>query len=127
MSHRRFDWENLNVIARNKEEGHALAHAYECEHDAVARTKPPYQLSLNGTWKFHWSMGVKLPPHHDAANLNDTAWDDIQVPGVWQLSGYGSPYYYATSYPQAIGTSKRRIPYISHALQEKGIYRDVYL
>lgn len=126
MSHRRFDWENLNVIQRNKEEGHALADAYEREQDAVSRTTPPYQLSLNGTWKFHWSMGVKLPPHHDAVDLDDAAWDDIQVPGVWQLSGYGTPYYYATSYPQAIGTNKRRIPYISHALQEKGVYRRTF-
>ncbi|HWS29479.1 MAG TPA: glycoside hydrolase family 2 TIM barrel-domain containing protein [Clostridia bacterium] len=126
MSRSRFDWENLDVIARNKEEGHALADVYQGEEGAVSRGLPPYKLSLNGTWKFFWSMGTELPPRHDAKELDDSEWDDIRVPGVWQLQGYGSPYYYALSYPQAIGTGKRRIPYISHSLQEKGVYRRTF-
>ncbi|HWR18476.1 MAG TPA: glycoside hydrolase family 2 TIM barrel-domain containing protein [Clostridia bacterium] len=126
MSRSRFDWENLDIIHRNKEEGHALADVYTCEEDAVSRSTPPYKLLLNGTWKFFWSMGTELPPRYDAKGFDDSKWDDIKVPSVWQLNGYGTPYYYCVSYPQAICTKKRRIPKISHALQEKGVYRRTF-
>jgi len=126
MSRSHFDWKNPDIIGRNKEDGHALADVYNSEEDAVSRNTPPYKLLLNGTWKFFWSMGTELPPRYDAKGFDDSKWDDTKVPGVWQLQGYGSPYYYALSYPQAIGTSKRRIPYISHALQEKGVYRRTF-
>jgi beta-galactosidase len=67
--------------------------------------------------------GSQVPGNVADPAFDDRAWDEIDVPGVWQIKGYGTPYYYATSYPQAIGTKKKRIPKISHGLQEVGIYR----
>lgn len=118
-----YDWENLDVISRNKEPGHALADVYDDAASAMARAESPYKLSLNGNWKFLWHCGTDLPTDVAHPDLDDSGWDDIAVPGVWQLQGYGSPYYYALSYPQAIDTRKRHIPRISHALQEAGVYR----
>jgi beta-galactosidase len=117
------DWENPEVIGRNKEEGHALAPVYESEAEALSFAAPIYRYSLNGEWKFYYTQGDSLLPDFEARDLNDTDWDTIKVPIVWQLQGYGTPYYYANSYPQAMDTRKRRIPDISRELQETGIYR----
>jgi beta-galactosidase len=118
-----YDWENLAVIGRGREAGHALAALYTSEAAALARLPPPFHISLNGNWKFNWTMGPEGPAGACAANYDDAAWGEIKVPGVWQLQGYGQPFYYALSYPQAIGTSAKKIPHISRALQETGTYR----
>jgi beta-galactosidase len=123
------DWENPAVLGRNKEEGHALAFACTGREAALGFEPSPARLSLNGKWQFHWQMGN--PPVNGRAvahNAYDTAdgdsgWDYIQLPGVWQPA-YGSPYYYSNSYPQAIDT--KRIPRISRALQETGVYRRTF-
>lgn len=117
------DWENLSVIARNKEEGHAFAFGYECAKDALHRAESPFRISIRGEWKFLWVQGAEVPPGVTEAGFDDSEWDSIRVPGVWQLQGYGEPYYYSSSYPQAIGTNPNRIPQISHGLQEIGVYR----
>lgn len=131
----RYDWENPGIIARNKEPGHALALPYDSEEDAIAAAgnlsgaAAPYKLSLNGTWKFRYVTGPEPPDGAEDPALDDGAWDDIRLPGVWQLAGeggpgsYGKPWYYANSYPQAMGVKRREIPRISHALQEIGVYR----
>ena len=71
-------------------------------------------------------MGTDLPENFAEKELNDTNWNIIIVPSVWQLEGYGKPYYYSSSYPQAINTKKKNIPQISHELQEYGIYRRTF-
>lgn len=117
------DWENLLVTGRNREPGHVIAPHYTGKGEALAGKKSPYALSLDGQWKFFWQQGPDKPGGTQKSDFDDTAWADITVPGVWQLQGHGTPYYYATSYPQAIGTSAAKIPQISHRLQEIGVYR----
>jgi len=117
------DWENLDILSRNKEDGHALAYAFEEEQQALDFATPPLFLSLDGTWKFKHGWGTRLPTGCSEAGTLDASWDDINVPVVWQLQGFGTPYYYANSYPQAIDTRKKHIPNISKELQEHGIYR----
>ncbi|MCE5188999.1 MAG: DUF4981 domain-containing protein [Eubacteriales bacterium] len=118
-----YDWENLEIIGRNKEEGHALFRGYNDEKSALERLESPYCVSLNGEWRFLYVKGPEVPAGVFAAETDDTGWDHIQVPCVWQLQGYGEPYYYAMSYPQAIGINPKKVPQISHGLQEIGIYR----
>ena len=115
------DWENPAILQRNKEEGHALAWTYTDRAAALAFAPPISRLSLNGQWRFNRQMGGSIPPGCTAGEYNDSQWDYVQVPGVWQLQGYGSPYYYSNSYPQAIDT--KRPPRISRDLQETGVYR----
>ncbi len=119
-------WENPSIIGENKEAGHALAFLYDAESDAVHLLPSPYQYSLNGDWKFYFQKGTRLPSNITEADMDDSGWDRITVPGVWQLKGYGMPYYYATSYPQAIDTNKKTLPRISHELQEVGVYRRTF-
>lgn len=116
-------WEDLTIIGQNKEPGHAQAFLYDTESEAVKLEPSPYQYSLNGDWKFYFQKGARLSSEITAADMDDTGWDTITVPSVWQLKGYGEPYYYATSYPQAIDTNKKTLPRISYELQEAGVYR----
>lgn len=118
-----YDWENLSVIGRNKEEGHAFGRLFTSAEGALSGGDSPYQISLNGDWRFLWIQGCEVPAGVTEAEFDDSGWDTLHVPGVWQRQGYGTPYYYAMSYPQAIGTNKRKIPQISHGLQEIGVHR----
>ena len=35
-------------------------------------------------------------------DYDDKSWSDIEVPGVWQLQGYGKPHYRDTGLPPGI-------------------------
>jgi beta-galactosidase len=126
------DWENLDIISRNKEDAHALALAYDDAQQALTyaqgfdKSSSPMFMSLDGYWKFYHGRGVHLPGGYASIDHFDGFWRDISVPVVWQLQGFGTPYYYANSYPQAIDTEKSRIPNISRELQEFGIYRRTF-
>jgi len=96
------DWENEQIISRNKEPGHATLIPYKNEKDALTgdRTASHYYHSLNGSWKFKW-----FPKPNDAEiefynrKFNDDGWSDISVPGSWQLQGYDIPIYTNVNYP----------------------------
>lgn len=120
-----FKWEDLSVIKENKEDGHAIAFAAHNEA-ASGECALPAKFSLNGEWKFCYGTGTALPDEFEKVSCDDSGWNTIKVPGVWQLDGYGTPYYYCNSYPQAIDTDKKRIPHISHELQEYGVYRRTF-
>lgn len=117
-------WENPLIIKENKEDAHTLAYPYSDFKSAVYGEEPPYKKTLNGTWKFYWQKGVDtLPGEFSSTSLDDSSWDDIDVPSVWQLRGYGKNVYLCSFVPGALSTSKRKIPQISHSKNEVGIYR----
>ncbi len=50
----------------------------------------PYHQSLNGTWKFLWTRSpLESPRDFNGVDFDDSGWEDIQVPGTWQMQGYG--------------------------------------
>lgn len=117
-------WENPEIFKVNKEDAHAIMMPYPDLRSALGTDESPYKIDLNGTWKFYWQQGVEnLPKNFYAADYNDERWDDIPVPSVWQLKGYGKPIYLCNSYPDAISAKKSEIPTVSHELNEVGIYR----
>jgi beta-galactosidase len=99
------DWENPLVVGRNKEPGHPPLGAYVEAGAALAgdRTASPYVQSLSGKWKF------QLVPRPDQApagfwedDFDASGWDDILVPGNWQLQEAGRrdrPIYTNVHYP----------------------------
>lgn len=114
-------WEDITFIKENKEDGHVLSFPKEVHPADFCENEN--QTSLNGKWKFLYIQGCNVKKEYACDTYDDSAWDDIVVPRVWQLQGYGSPYYFASSYPQAIDTQKGNIPHISENLQEIGVYR----
>ena len=121
-------WENPQIIAENKTDGHDLALPFGSRANAVARAESEFKLSLNGTWKFHWAKGaVKAPQGSTEAEFDDSGWEDIRVPGVWQFQkDYTKPWYYANSYPNAIDVNQKNIPTIHHEEQEVGTHRTTF-
>ncbi len=121
-------WEDPNIIQENKEAGHILAMPYDAEDACLSGGTSPYFLSLNGMWRFRWIQGADspLPEGYERPDFDDSSFDEIRVPGVWQLSGYGKPVYLSSSYPAAVAVAKRKIPTIRHDLNEIGIYRRAF-
>ena len=88
------EWEDPQVIGMNKE-------AYHATLTLPSRKAECGEIrSLNGKWKFQWS---KDPLHRPAdfyrEDFDASGWDDITVPGNWQMQGYGMPIYSNWTYP----------------------------
>ncbi len=94
---------------------------------ALEGGESPFKFSLAGTWKFFWQQGVdNVRTDYYADGFNDFDWDDITVPGLWQLKGYGKPIYLCSSLPSALSSIKSEIPKINHDLNEIGVYRRTF-
>ena len=121
-------WENPRIIMENKESGHNNALPRKSVKDAVAGAPAPDYLSLNGEWKFYWQQGVdELPEGFESEDFDDSSWNNITVPSVWQMKGYGKPIYLCAFLPDALSTVKREIPKIDHSKNEVGIYRRSFI
>jgi len=96
------DWENPQVVGRNKEPGRVPLIPYVDEPSALAdeRVASPYFRSLNGDWKFRYAPNpASALRDFSNGDFDDTDWDDIVVPGNWQLQGYDRPIYVNVDYP----------------------------
>ena len=97
------DWEDMHVVGRNREPMHVPLGAYADAEMAKGcdRFVSPYRQSLNGEWKFSLAESPRTVPEGFFADTFDvSAWDDIPVPGNWQLFGYwDKPIYTNTIYP----------------------------
>ena len=88
------DWENPEIIGINKEKAHATF-VLPSEKAADSRV-----VSLNGLWRFKWSPDPESRPiDFYKQDYSTTKWDLIQVPGNWQMQGFGLPIYTNISYP----------------------------
>ncbi|MBQ7580942.1 MAG: DUF4981 domain-containing protein [Clostridia bacterium] len=121
-------WENPEIIAQNKEAPHVIAMPYP-DMETMDRGESPFRLSLNGIWKFFFKKGeFDIGEEYTASGVDASGWEDITVPGLWQLQkDYTNPYYFANSYPSAISTSKKKIPSIDRELQETGVHTRTFV
>ena len=116
------DWENPLIIGENKEKGHTICFSFLNKEAAVNKKKGPYFQSLNGTWKFNWVPKPAEIPEIFFMNDYDTSnWGEINVPGTFELQGYGKPYYLSASYPPSLKTWKA--PNINHEDNPVGSYK----
>lgn len=58
---------------------------------------PDSHLLLSGTWDFHCSSTPQAAP--EPGESEEIKWQDIKVPGHWQLQGHGIPCYTNVQYP----------------------------
>jgi beta-galactosidase len=97
------DWENPLVVGRNKRPGHVPLGAYPDAKTALTcdRTASPYVQSLNGNWKFHLAPSPgRVPDGFFREDFDVSGWDEITVPGNWQLQGFADkPIYTNVHYP----------------------------
>lgn len=94
------DWENPDVLAVNKEPGRTTAVPYPDVQSAMVRQQSPYQLSLNGTWKFLYAgKPEERPTDFFNPSFDVGGWKDIAVPACWEMQGFGTPIYTNVRYP----------------------------
>lgn len=88
------DWENPQVLGRNKLPYHATLQLPSKEKDCKEI------ISLDGQWYFHWSPNPdERPVGFENESYDVSHWDKISVPGNWQMQNYGKPIYINISYP----------------------------
>ncbi|MBR5204835.1 MAG: DUF4981 domain-containing protein [Bacteroidaceae bacterium] len=95
------EWKDPRVNAVNRAPMHANYFAYESADAAKQGVKENSSnfMSLNGTWKFNWVKDADARPTDFWKNdFNDKSWDNMPVPGVWELHGYGDPIYVNIGY-----------------------------
>lgn len=96
------EWLNPEVNAVNRAPMHTNYFAYESEQAAAKGLKENSAnfMTLNGTWKFNWVRNAdQRPMDFYRTDFNDKGWDDLPVPGNWELHGYGDPLYVNVGYP----------------------------
>ena len=86
------EWQSPEKLSLNKLQ--PRAHLFPFADAEVARKVLPegskYFQSLDGIWKFHWSANPEQRPTDFAdASYDVSGWDDIQVPGCWNVQGLG--------------------------------------
>lgn len=120
-------WENPFVVGENKMPARNLALPLDLRN-VNSNLKSSYKLLLDGTWKFYWQKGVNnIPFGFEKPDFDDFFWDSVDVPCVWQASGFGKPIYLCNSYPAPVSTLKWNIPSISHKKNEIGLYRKQFV
>jgi len=95
------EWQDPEVNAVNRAPMHTNYFAYESEEAAAAgkMNQSANYMTMNGTWKFFWVKDAdSRPTDFWKVGYNDRGWDDLQVPAVWELNGYGDPIYVNTGY-----------------------------
>lgn len=96
------DWENEQIVGRNKQEPRATAWPYPTAEMAAQNNASgnPWLMSLDGAWQFRWSPDPEQRPRDFfQQDFDVSAWDQVQVPGNWQTQGYGVPLYSNIPYP----------------------------
>ena len=95
------EWRDPELNAVNRAPMHASFFPYADKEEAAqaVRENSENYLSLNGTWKFKWVRhSYERPEGFWVPGYNDAEWDNIPVPGIWELHGYGDPIYLNIGY-----------------------------
>ena len=94
------EWHDLQVNEINRLPLHTMHFAYDPNDFAgtgaeyLDKKKSMNYLSLEGTWKFNWVANAdERPTDFYETDLDDSKWNNIQMPGNWEMLGYGQPEY----------------------------------
>jgi beta-galactosidase/beta-glucuronidase len=117
------DWEDLQVLQRNREPAHATLLPYADVQGAMTgeRGASPYFRLLNGHWRFCYvPTPIDAPEQFENEHFDASGWDKITVPSNWQMLGYGKPNYTNVRYPYPVDPP--RVPQDNPS----GIYRRTF-
>ncbi len=115
------DWENPEVVGRNKEPGGCTLMPYPDIDTALAceREASPFYQSLNGPWKFNCvRTPEERPKDFYKPDFDVSKWAEIPVPSNWEMHGYDHAIYLNIRYPHPTNP-----PYIAHDYNPVGSYR----
>lgn len=97
------EWNNNpDIFQVNRMKAHSTLMPYDSVEEALKgrRDESLHYLSLNGEWKFSFAK----TPEERIKNFYEmdfdcSNWNEIKVPGHWQLQGYDYPQYTNQRYP----------------------------
>ncbi|WP_159518005.1 glycoside hydrolase family 2 TIM barrel-domain containing protein [Sunxiuqinia indica] len=118
-------WQDPKVNEVNRAPMHSAFFAYESEDAASEAIKEVSTnfMSLNGSWKFNWVQHAwQRPTDFYKLELNDKGWNDMPVPGLWELNGYGDPLYVNIGYAWR-NQYKNNPPIVPEENNHVGTYR----
>lgn len=95
------EWKDPKVNAVNRAPMHTAYFAYESAEKAAAGVKESSGnfVSLNGQWKFNWVKDAgSRPTDFYKTTFDDKGWDNMEVPAMWEMNGYGDPIYVNVGY-----------------------------
>lgn len=90
------NWRNMEVLSVNKEKPRTTFMTYDNRTQALSQKYDDsrYYLLLNGKWKFFYVEDDRTAPENITDEAIDiSTWDDINVPGNWEVQGFGDPIY----------------------------------
>ena len=119
------EWQDAGVNAVNRMPMHGSWFAYESPEAAQAGDKTLSErfVTLNGNWKFNWVRNAdQRPTDFFRVGYNDKGWNDMPVPGLWELNGYGDPVYLNVGYAWR-GWFKNDPPHVPIEQNHVGSYR----
>ncbi|MGL4520642.1 MAG: glycoside hydrolase family 2 TIM barrel-domain containing protein [Phocaeicola sp.] len=89
-------WRDLQVVSVNKEKPRSSFMTYGDRSTALTGRfeNSEYYRLLNGTWKFYFvDSFTQLPENITDPSTSTSSWQDIQVPGNWEVQGHGIAIY----------------------------------
>ena len=119
------EWKDPRINEVNRAPMHANYFAYESADAAKKGVKENSAnfMSLNGSWKFFWVKDADArPTDFWKTGFDDKGWNDLPVPGLWELHGYGDPIYVNIGYAWR-NQFKNNPPYVPTENNHVGSYR----
>lgn len=119
------EWQDAGVNAVNRMPMHGSWFAYESPEAAQTGDKTLSErfVTLSGNWKFNWVRDAdQRPTDFFRVGYNDKGWNDMPVPGLWELNGYGDPVYLNVGYAWR-GWFKNDPPHVPVEQNHVGSYR----
>jgi len=119
------EWRDANVNEVNRFPMHTHYFAYESVGAAQKgeESSSSNYLSLNGIWKFNWVKDADMrPTDFFRTDFNDKGWNNMPVPGIWELHGFGDPIYVNVGFAWR-SQFKNNPPYVPIENNHVGSYR----
>lgn len=88
-------WKDIQIVSVNREAPRSAFMTYADREQAATMKyeQSPYYQLLNGTWKFYYVDSYKQLPEDITSTTSLDGWKDIQVPGNWEVQGFGTAIY----------------------------------
>ena len=91
-------WQDMTITSVNAETQRTEAVWFADRADALSKgfRESENYVDLNGVWEFKYFDDYHAMERFFRSAQNDTSgtgWDKIQVPGNWEVQGYGVPIY----------------------------------
>lgn len=116
------DWENPEITAINAEKAHASYVPFSnLNWEKNGLESSPLVKILNGTWKFRYFENPAAIPADIHRENNTSNWDEITVPGNWQLQGNGQ--YDPPVFTNIVYPFESNPPFVPEEYNPTGVYK----